>query len=124
LNLSECKILRDLAFETDDSVRYFGFLDNRQGMVLSELRREQAVHNPENQLVQDLTFFKGAMSSWSMYFGKVKYAVVSHDSFKIILVPVGTGLAIVTTEARFPLRGVEDLATNLRQTIELQTSKV
>jgi hypothetical protein len=117
-------MLRDLAFQSDETVRYFGFLDNRQGMILSELRREQAAHNPENQLVQDLTFFKGAMSSWSMYFGRVKHAVVSHEEFKIILVPIGSGLAIITTEAGFPLSGVETLASELRRRTELLTSKL
>jgi hypothetical protein len=93
-------------------------------MVLSELRREETIQNPENQLVRDLTFFKGAMSSWSMYFGKVTHAVVTHEKFKIILVPVGSGLAIVTTEAAFPLSRVDELALRFRQSLELVTSKV
>jgi hypothetical protein len=124
MNRSECTVLRDLAFQTHPTIRYFGFLDNRDGMILSELRREETSRNPEKQLLQDLTFFKGAMSSWSMYFGQVKHAVVSHEHFKIILVPIGTGLAIVTADSSFPLSGVDDLAANLRQSIALQTSKV
>ena len=94
-------------------------------MVLSELRRDKTEHNPENQLVQDLTFFKGAMSSWSIYFGKVKHAVVTHEGFKIILLPIDSGLAIITTEARFPLAAVENLASKLQLALfEIQTSKV
>lgn len=124
LNFSECKTLRDIAFEFDESVRYFGFLDNKQGMILSELRREKTIQNPENQLVSDLTFFKGAMSSWSMYFGRVRHAVVTHEGYKIILVPLSSGLAIVTTDAHFPLAKADELSAKLRQSLELLTSKV
>lgn len=90
-------------------MRYFGYLDNRQGMVISELRDKDESHPGETQLVQDLTFFKGAMASWSIYFGKVKYSVVSHDKFKIIMIPVEGGLVIATTEASAPVEFAETL---------------
>lgn len=110
MNLSLCVQLKDDVFSLDDRIRYFGFMDNRQGMVMSELKDPNDSHPGEGQLVRDLTFFKGAMASWSIYFGHVKYSVVSHDSFKIIMIPVEAGLVIVTTESSFPIENVETIA--------------
>lgn len=106
-------------FNLDDRVRYFGLLDNRQGMVVSELRNKEDNHPGEAQLVRDLTFFKGAMASWSIYFGHVQYSVVSHDSFKIILIPVEAGLVIVTAESSLPLEFVEKVAQTVRHQLTL-----
>jgi hypothetical protein len=113
-------------FGFDQRIRYFGFLDNRQGMILSELRskEENALH-PENQLVRDLTFFKGAMATWSLYFGHVNYSVVAHELSKIVMIPLESGLIIITTDGSFPLQLVEELQHRLlRETQTLQTSKV
>jgi hypothetical protein len=123
LKHADCLLIKSLVFDLDERVRYFGFLDNRGGMVVSELRRRETSHNPEDQLVRDLTFFKGAMASWAMYFGHVKYSVVVHDSFKIIMIPVESGLVIVTSEAALPLQTVEDIATKVKEEI-LVLSKV
>lgn len=78
-------------------------------MVISELRKKEESHPGETQLVQDLTFFKGVMASWGIYFGKVRYSVVSHDRFKIMMLPVEGGLIITTTEASLPVDFVETL---------------
>jgi len=94
-------------------------MDNRQGMVLSELRNKEESHPGEDQLVRDLTFFKGAMASWSLYFGRIRYSVVTHDSFKIVMIPVESGLVIITTEASFPLSSVEDLEGAVREQFAL-----
>jgi len=117
LKLVDCIALRDLVFSLDERIRYFGFLDNRGGMVISELRKKDDPHHPEQQLVRDLTFFKGAMSSWGLYFGHVNYSVVVHDSFKIVMIPVDSGLVIVTTEAIFPLQKVEDISSKVKDEI-------
>jgi hypothetical protein len=109
LKLAECLQLRDVVFNVDSRIRYFGYMDNRQGMVISELRNKEVSHPGETQLLKDLTFFRGFMASWSLYFGRVRYSVVSHDMFKIVMVPVEGGLAIVTTESSFPIQLVEDL---------------
>lgn len=119
LKLSQCLQLRDDIFKLDDRIRYFGLMDNRQGMVVSELRNKDSTHAPENQLVRDLTFFKGAMASWSIYFGRVQYAVVSHDSFKIIMIPVEAGLVIVTAESSVPIEFVEKVASSVHQELVL-----
>jgi hypothetical protein len=114
MNLSWCIQLKDDVFKLDDRIRYFGFMDNRQGMVMSDLRDPNDSHPGEAQLVRDLTFFKGAMASWSIYFGHVQYSVVSHDKFKIIMIPVEAGLVIVTTESAFPIEKVEMVAETVR----------
>ena len=88
-------------------------------MVVSELRNKKDSHPGENQLVRDLTFFKGAMASWSIYFGHVQYAVVSHDSFKIIMIPVEAGLVIVTAESSIPIQFVEKIASSVHQQLAL-----
>ena len=103
----------------DERIRYFGLMDNRQGMVVSELRNKEMSHPGENQLVRDLTFFKGAMASWSIYFGHVQYAVVSHDSFKIIMIPIEAGLVIITTESSIPIEFVEKIAHSVHQQFAL-----
>ena len=114
--------LKNMVFELDERVRYIGFLDNRQGMVMSELRNKDETHPGESQLVRDLTFFKGAMASWSIYFGKVRYALVSHEAFMIIMIPVESGLLIVTAEASLPLHYVEKIADKIHE--QLILSKV
>ena len=114
MKLEECLLLKDAVFGLDDRVRYFGFLDNRRGMVISELRNRELSNPPEEQLVRDLTFFKGAMSSWAIYFGHVKYSVVVHDSFKIIMIPVESGLVIITWENTLPLKVVEDISLKVK----------
>ncbi|MGI0078628.1 MAG: hypothetical protein ACRECH_03305 [Nitrososphaerales archaeon] len=119
MKLAECFALRDLVFQLDERVRYFGILDNRQGMVVSELRREYEGHLEENQLIRDLTFFKGAMANWAIYFGRVQYAVVSHDSFKIIMIPVESGLVIITAEPSLPLEYVERISGTIRSKLAL-----
>lgn len=115
MNLSLCLQLKKDIFELDERIRYFGFMDNRQGMVVSELRDPRDSHPGEGQLVRDLTFFKGAMASWSIYFGHVQYALVTHDAFKIIMVPVEAGLVIVTAEASFPVEQVESVSKAVRR---------
>ncbi len=90
-------------------------MDNLRGMVVSELRNKDENHPGETQLVKDLTFFKGAMATWSLYFGQVKYSVVSHDRFKIAMIPVEGGLVIITTEASLPLDRVELFAETVRE---------
>jgi hypothetical protein len=115
MNLSLCIELKDDIFKLDDRIRYFGFMDNRQGMMLSELRDPVDSHPGEAQLVRDLTFFKGAMASWSIYFGHVQYAVVSHDAFKIIMIPIEAGLVIVTAESSYPIEHVETVAETVRR---------
>lgn len=86
-------------------------------MVVSELRKKDSSHHPEEQLVRDLTFFKGAMSSWALYFGHVNYSVVVHDSFKIVMIPVESGLAIFTSEASLPAQTVEEIAEKIKDEI-------
>lgn len=86
-------------------------------MVISELRNRENSHNPEEQLVRDLTFFKGAMSSWALYFGHVNYSLVVHDKFKIIMIPVESGLVIVTSDASLPSQSVEDIAAKVKEEI-------
>jgi hypothetical protein len=115
MNLALCVQLKDHVFKLDDRIRYFGFMDNRQGMVMSELRDPRDSHPGENQLVRDLTFFKGAMASWSIYFGHVQYAIVSHDALKIIMIPVEAGLVIVTAESSFPVELVETVGKTVRR---------
>lgn len=88
-------------------------------MVVSELRNKEDSHTGENQLVRDLTFFKGAMASWSIYFGRVQYSVVSHDSFKIIMIPVEAGLVIVTAESSIPIQFVEKIAASVHHQLSL-----
>lgn len=119
MKLTECLSLRDLVFSLDERIRYFGFLDNKKGMVVSELRKEYEKHPAENQLIRDLTFFKGAMANWSLYFGTVRYSVVSHDSFKIVMIPVESGLLIMTGEPDLPLEQVEKLSESIRSKIAL-----
>jgi hypothetical protein len=110
--------MKDLVFSFDERIRYFGFLDNRGGMLISELRhKDSSLHQPEGQLVRDLTFFKGAMSSWALYFGHVRYSVVVHESFKIVMIPVDSGLVIVTTEASFPIQGIESISEKVKEEI-------
>lgn len=104
---AECLVIKESVFALDERIRYFGFLDNRQGMVVSEFRRNEAGGQPEQQLVRDLTFFKGAMSSWALYFGHVDYSLVVHDTVKIVMVPVESGLVVVTTEPEYPVEGVQ-----------------
>jgi len=94
-------------------------MDNLQGMVVSELRNKDENHPGESQLVKDLTFFKGAMATWSIYFGQVRYAVVSHDRFKIVMIPVEAGLVIITAESSLPLELVERFASTVRQQLVL-----
>ncbi|MHB8567336.1 MAG: hypothetical protein ACYC7D_10265 [Nitrososphaerales archaeon] len=114
MKLAECIALKNVVFDLDERVRYFGVLDNRQGMMMSELRTPENENHPgESQLVRDLTFFKGAMASWSIYFGRVRYSLVSHDSFKIIMIPVESGLLIITAEASLPLSYVEDISNKI-----------
>ncbi|MGI0091975.1 MAG: hypothetical protein ACREBS_09715 [Nitrososphaerales archaeon] len=120
MNLSSCVQLKDEIFKLDERIRYFGLMDNRQGMIISELRNKDESHPGETQLVRDLTFFKGAMASWSLYFGSVQYSVVSHDSFKIMLVPVEAGLVIVTTESSVPIGFVEHVAETVRHQFSLR----
>ena len=117
MKLAESLFIKNIVFDLDERVRYFGFLDNRGGMVVSELRNRETSHQPEEQLVRDLTFFKGAMSSWALYFGHVNYSVVAHDSFKIIMIPVESGLVIVTSEASLPPQCVEDIAARVKEEI-------
>ena len=115
--------LKNIVFDLDERVRYFGFLDNRQGMVVSELRKPAEGNHPgESQLVRDLTFFKGAMASWSLYFGRVRYSLVSHDEFKIIMIPVESGLLIITAEASLPLSYVEEISSRIH--LQLALGKV
>ncbi len=114
LKLAECLQLKEAVFSFDGRVRYFGFMDNRQGMILSELRNKDEDHPGEAQLLRDLTFFKGAMASWSLYFGRVKYAVVNHEQFMIIMIPVEAGLVIITAEADLPLEDVEEFSRIVR----------
>ncbi|HYB03021.1 MAG TPA: hypothetical protein VED17_01075 [Nitrososphaerales archaeon] len=109
-----------MVFSLDGRVRYFGYMDNRQGMVMSELRNKSEDHPGEAQLVRDLTFFKGAMASWSLYFGAVRYAIVSHERFMIIMIPVEAGLVIVTAEADLPLELVERFS----RAVHLQLSQL
>jgi hypothetical protein len=120
LKLADCLLLKDTVFSLDGRVRYFGYMDNRQGMVLSELRKKEEDHPGERQLIRDLTFFKAAMASWSLYFGTVRYAVVSHDLFMIVMIPVEGGLVIVTAESSMPLEFVE----NLGRTVHLQSRQI
>ena len=94
-------------------------MDNLRGMVVSELRHQEESHPGENQLVRDLTFFKGAMANWSLYFGQVQYAIVSHDRFKIVMIPVAAGLVIITAEASLPLDRVELLANAVHDQVLL-----
>jgi hypothetical protein len=115
MNLSLCIQIKDDVFKLDDRIRYFGFMDNRQGMIVSELRDPSDSHPGESQLVRDLTFFKGAMASWSIYFGHVKYAIVCHDAINIIMIPVEAGLVIVTTESSFPVEHVENVGETVRR---------
>ena len=114
--------MKDTVLSLDNRIRYFGYMDNRQGMVISELRNKEENHPGETQLVRDLTFFKGAMASWSLYFGQVRYAVVSHDRFMIIMIPVEAGLVIVTAESTLPLVFVDDLFRVVRE--QLVSGKV
>jgi hypothetical protein len=109
--------MKDIVFSFDDRIRYFGFLDNRGGMVISELRHKDSSHHPEEQLIRDLTFFKGAMSSWAIYFGHVKYSIVVLVSSKIVMIPVESGLVIVTTEASFPIEGIEGISEKVKEEI-------
>ena len=115
MNLALCVELKNDIFLLDSRIRYFGFMDNRQGMMISELRDPENSHPGETQLVRDLTFFKGAMASWSIYFGHVQYSVVSHDAFKIVMIPVEAGLVIATTESSFPIEKVEVIAETVRR---------
>ncbi len=117
MKLAECLLIKNIVFNLDERVRYFGFLENRSGMVISELRNRENSHNPEEQLVRDLTFFKGAMSSWALYFGHVNYSLVVHDKFKIIMIPVESGLVIVTSDASLPSQSVEDIAAKVKEEI-------
>lgn len=115
LKLADCILLKDEIFQFDDRIRYFGFLDNRQGMVVSELKNKSESHASEERLVRDLTFFKGAMASWGLYFGRVRYSVVAHDSLKIIMIPIETGLLIITAEPSFSLTKVEEISEKLHE---------
>jgi hypothetical protein len=117
LKLAQCLLVKDAVFSLDERIRYFGFLDNRGGMIMSELRRKETSHHAEDQLVRDLAFFKGAMSSWAIYFGHVNYSVVTHDSFKLVMIPVESGLVVVTTEANLPLQNVEAIASRVKEEI-------
>ncbi len=93
--------------------------------MISELRDKSEDHPGEAQLIRDLTFFKGAMASWSLYFGAVRYAIVSHERFMIVMIPVEAGLVIVTAEADMPLEMVERFSrvVHLQQT-QLISGKV
>jgi hypothetical protein len=117
LKLADCSKLKDIVFEVDERIRYFGLLDNKAGMVMSELRRKEEAHPREYQLIRDLTFFKGAMSTWGLYFGRVNYSLVSHDSFKIIMIPIEAGLLIITSEPTLPPELVEKLSSKVREQI-------
>ncbi|MDH2899583.1 MAG: hypothetical protein PXY39_01295 [archaeon] len=117
MKLADCLLIKNIVFNLDERVRYFGFLENRSGMVISELRNRENSHNPEEQLVRDLTFFKGAMSSWALYFGHVNYSLVVHDKFKIIMIPVESGLVIVTSDASLPSQSVEEIAAKVKEEI-------
>jgi len=119
LKLTEPFVLRDTLFSLDPRIRYFGYMDNLRGMVVSELRNKDESHPGETQLVKDLTFFKGAMATWSIYFGQVRYSVVSHDRFKIVLIPVESGLVIITAESSLPLDRVELFARTVREQVLL-----
>ena len=93
--------------------------------MISELRNKEQDHPGETQLVRDLTFFKAAMASWSLYFGTVRYAIVSHDLFLIVMIPVEGGLVIVTAESSIPLEFVQDLSEVVRtQMREVISGKV
>ncbi len=94
-------------------------MDNLRGMVVSELRNKEESHPGETQLIKDLTFFKGAMATWSLYFGQVRYSVVSHDRFKIVMIPVVGGLVIITAESSLPLEKVELFASTVREQVVL-----
>ena len=59
------------------------------------------------------------MATWSIYFGQVKYSVVSHDRFKIAMIPVDGGLVIITTEASLPLDRIELFAETVREQVLL-----
>src|SRR5579872_4453534 len=107
--------LKDIVFNLDSRIRYFGYMDNRQGMLVSELRNKEESHPGETQLVRDLTFFKGAMASWSLYFGQVNYALVSHDRFAILMVPVEGGLVIVTAESSISTEFLASLSKVVRE---------
>jgi hypothetical protein len=113
MKLDQCLLVKDTVFRLDSRIRYFGFLDNRSGMIVSELRSQDSIHHPEEQLVRDLTFFKGAMSSWGLYFGHVNYSIVVHDHFKIVLIPVESGLAIFTSDANLPVEKAEEIAAKV-----------
>jgi hypothetical protein len=113
----EYLLIKKTVFDLDERVRYFGLLDNRAGMIISELRKRESSHHPEEQLIRDLTFFKGAMSSWALYFGRVNYSVVVLDSFKIIMIPVESGLVVITSEASLPLQMVEEIASKVKERI-------
>lgn len=96
---------------------------------MSELRRNPLgtsgivdAHPGESQLVRDLTFFKGAMASWSLYFGRVRYSMVTHDSFRIIMIPVESGLIIITAEASLPAESAERISDRIHD--ELLLGKV
>lgn len=92
--------------------------------MISELRNKLDDHPGESQLVRDLTFFKAAMSSWSLYFGRVRYAVVSHDMFMIILIPVEGGLVIITAESTLPLDRIDQLSLAVSQQHKIVSGKV
>jgi hypothetical protein len=116
IELEDCLELRDLVFSFDERIRYFGFMENRRGMIVSELKKKDlGAHPDEDQLLKDLTFFRGAMASWSLYFGRVNYSLVSHDRFVLILIPVDFGLVIVTAESNFPVGEVGTLSRVLRE---------
>ena len=53
MNVSLYVHLKDDVFNLDDRIRYFGFMDNRRGMVMSELRDPNDSHPGETQLVHD-----------------------------------------------------------------------
>ena len=124
MKLADGFSLKDTVFDLDHRIRYFGYMDNRQGMVISELRNKLDDHPGESQLVRDLTFFKAAMSSWSLYFGRVRYAVVSHDMFMIILIPVEGGLVIITAESTLPLDRIDQLSLAVSQQHKIVSGKV
>jgi hypothetical protein len=94
-------------------------MDNLRGMVVGELRNKEENHPGETQLIKDLTFFKGAMATWSLYFGQVRYSVVSHDRFKIVMIPVEAGLVIITAESTLPLELVEVFSSTVREQLIL-----
>lgn len=93
-------------------------------MIVSELRDKNQDHPGESQLVRDLTFFKAAMASWSLYFGRVRYAVVSHDMFLIVMIPLEGGLAIVTAESTLPLDFVDQLCLAINHRVQLVPGKL